>query len=358
MNKGNAMTVETSTRKQTFSGGQSSLTFTFRTLVSNPEYIKVKLVNTSTDAETDLTYSTDFTVSVNTDGIGGTVTVAPSYSTSYNYVVYRETTAKQESDYDDFNQFPADTLENDLDRNILINQEQQEELTRTLRYPLSASGASTELPAPDADAFLGWNAAGDALENKSLPDPSTLQKATNLEATTGTNDTNYMTPAKVKLQVENSGSVSIPYANLTGIPTTGTSTIINAVYPVGSIYISVVSTNPGTLLGTGTWTAFGTGRTLVGIDAGQTEFDTIEETGGAKTVTLTAAESGLPAHTHTTTLTLTGTGTGTSNVVQQGDNNTQQTPAFTSSSTGGSAASSAHSNLQPYIVVYMWKRTA
>jgi len=66
-------------------------------------------------------------------------------------------------------------------------------------------------------------------------------------------------------------------------------------FPVGSIFISVSSTNPSTFLG-GTWVAFGTGRTIVGIDAGQTEFDTVEETGGAKTHSLTSSENG--AHTH------------------------------------------------------------
>ena len=69
----------------------------------------------------------------------------------------------------------------------------------------------------------------------------------------------------------------------------------NNIFPVGSIYMAVVSTNPSSFFG-GTWTAFGTGRTVVGIDAGQTEFDTVEETGGAKTHTLTTSE--MPSHTH------------------------------------------------------------
>ena len=47
-------------------------------------------------------------------------------------------------------------------------------------------------------------------------------------------------------------------------------------WPIGSVFISVVSTSPATLLGGGTWVAFGAGRVLVGLDAGQTEFDTVE----------------------------------------------------------------------------------
>jgi hypothetical protein len=72
-------------------------------------------------------------------------------------------------------------------------------------------------------------------------------------------------------------------------------------WPVGSVFISVVSTNPNTLLGGGTWAAFGAGRVLVGIDAGQTEFDTVEENGGAKTHTLTSRMLTPMSRTHTRT---------------------------------------------------------
>ena len=54
-------------------------------------------------------------------------------------------------------------------------------------------------------------------------------------------------------------------------------------WPIGSIFISVVATNPSVLLGYGTWVAFGIGRVLVGINAADTDFDVVEETGGAKT---------------------------------------------------------------------------
>lgn len=80
--------------------------------------------------------------------------------------------------------------------------------------------------------------------------------------------------------------------------------ILLATHPVGSIYISEDSTNPGTLFG-GTWAAYGAGRVLVGRDAGDTDFDTAGETGGAKTVTSTGTVSAptftgsaLGAHSH------------------------------------------------------------
>ena len=117
-------------------------------------------------------------------------------------------------------------------------------------------------------------------------------------------------------------------------------------FPVGSIFISVVSTNPSTLLGYGTWSAFGAGRTLVGLDSGQTEFDSVEETGGSKTHTLTTAE--IPAHTHSIPFT-------SGSTANFAGGNVVDTAGGTTGSTGGGGS---HNNLQPYIVTYMWKRTA
>lgn len=121
-----------------------------------------------------------------------------------------------------------------------------------------------------------------------------------------------------------------------------------SIYPVGSIYMNATSsTNPATLIGFGTWVAFGAGRVPVGIDSSDTDFDTAEETGGAKTHTLTVDE--IPAHTHSVP------NSGSQNNSFDSGTTVGNDVTGTSGSTGGG---SAHNNLQPYIVVYMWKRTA
>ena len=162
------------------------------------------------------------------------------------------------------------------------------------------------------------------------------------------------------------GSYYTNAANLTGsLP----SAILGAIYPVGIVITLGVSTNPNTLFGFGTWSAIA-GRVIVGIDAGQTEFDTLDETGGSKTHTLT--ESELPSHTHTVTdpghshtQRVKNSGGATVDLDRATDrtgadaNVTSTTASATTGITlGNTGSGSAHNNLQPYIVKYVWQRTA
>lgn len=78
--------------------------------------------------------------------------------------------------------------------------------------------------------------------------------------------------------------------------TSSINNMLNTVYPVGSIYMSVNNTNPSTIFG-GTWVAWGAGKVPVGVNTSETEFNSVEKTGGAKTHTLTTEQ--IPSHTHT-----------------------------------------------------------
>jgi hypothetical protein len=146
--------------------------------------------------------------------------------------------------------------------------------------------------------------------------------------------------------------------NLTVTGTITNSSIISLsdVYPVGSVYINAsVATNPATLLGFGTWVSFGTGRCLMGYSPTDTDFDALEETGGSKTHRLSISE--MPSHTHFqgSKDSTAGNGGAFNEEFIEDHSNTSNGPNVESSSTGGG---SAHNNLQPYIVVKMWKRTA
>jgi hypothetical protein len=133
--------------------------------------------------------------------------------------------------------------------------------------------------------------------------------------------------------------------------------IIGLIYPVGSIYISTSSTNPGTTFGVGTWSAYAQGEVLVGKASSGT-FATAGATGGEETHTLTTTE--MPAHTHA--ITAAGKSIGPKNAPSGSGkwafsySNTTSTDGDITEASSGS--SGAHNNLQPYIVVYMWQRTA
>lgn len=199
------------------------------------------------------------------------------------------------------------------------------------------------------------------------------------------------------------GNNTFSGANTFSGPITGAG-IINLLYPVGSIYTNATNnTNPGTLFGVGTWVAFGAGRVPVGFDAGNSLFNSSEETGGSYDATLvshthnatTGNQSADHSHTFsgsTSTASLTGTfyagkPSGASGIVTRTNtiNDSGSGSQFTGSeytinashshtysgTTSGVSANHNHSvtvdasgssatnaNIQPYITVYMWKRTA
>jgi len=146
--------------------------------------------------------------------------------------------------------------------------------------------------------------------------------------------------------------------------------VVNAIYPVGSIYINATNaTNPATLLGVGTWVAFGAGRVPVGFNAGDALFDAAEKTGGSKDAIVvshshTGNTDGAGAHSHTVRAdnydNFNGLSFGGNAAFQTGvgDNLTStagnHAHSFTTNATGSSGA---NANLQPFITVYMWKRT-
>ena len=161
---------------------------------------------------------------------------------------------------------------------------------------------------------------------------------------------------------------------------------LESMWPVGSVYMNADdSTNPGTLIGFGTWTNFATGRMLVGVDESDSDFNASNKTGGAKRVSLTGAQNG--PHTHAVDPPSTGTSSNGSHnhkvpsvafkasstvgltnydtdSFTWGDrwtstdgnhSHTVNIPSFTS---GSSGSGDSHENMSPYVTVYMWKRTS
>lgn len=200
------MTVSTTNSTQVFAGGQSVLTFTFRNLVSNPNYIQVNVIALTGGSITTLVYNVGYTVSLNSSGVGGTVTISPTFGSNFNYIVYRQTAILQPSAYTDYNSFPANTLENNLDQLTMIGQEAETNQGLTLSLPLGTTGISATLPIPNAVStgtlILAWNQAGTALVNVYASSASTLASSSVSQAQAGTDNTTFMTPTMTTVAIK------------------------------------------------------------------------------------------------------------------------------------------------------------
>jgi len=217
-----------------------------------------------------------------------------------------------------------------------------------------SSGEGAKLPAPATDGefnLVWWNATD-------YPNPSDDPNKEIVRVTARTTNTLTVTRAQEGTTSTTKNAAGSTYKMALSLTKKTIDDIDEALanmYPVGSIYINATNaTNPGTLLGFGTWVAFGAGRVMVGLDSGDTDFDTAEETGGAKTHTLTEAE--MPSHDHSLanqTLYRHSFGSGSENLTSAGSYN-----VGAQNNTGSAGSGNAHNNVQPYITVYMWKRTA
>jgi microcystin-dependent protein len=152
------------------------------------------------------------------------------------------------------------------------------------------------------------------------------------------------------------------------------------IFPIGSVVITTTENNPSSIYG-GTWEQIAQGRTLVGVGTGtdaKSEIKTFaeNETGGEYSHILTSSE--IPSHTHTMTHGHSASGTNSSNVytykgsgkpslnentttdygASYGKTSVSVSVNNYSGNTGATGSGNAHNNMQPYLAVYFWKRTA
>lgn len=123
-------------------------------------------------------------------------------------------------------------------------------------------------------------------------------------------------------------------------------------YPIGSIYMSIQDTNPSVFFG-GTWERIAKGKTLVGVDENDTDFNTSSKTGGEKTHTLTIDE--MPSHSHTVRYLKQTAG---NDFQFCGGTGAWQTTGKVNSNIESTGGNQPHNNMQPYYTCYIFVRTA
>tara|TARA_R110002012_G_scaffold43378_2_gene117267 strand:+ start:8147 stop:8860 length:714 start_codon:yes stop_codon:yes gene_type:complete len=237
---------------------------------------------------------------------------------------------------------------------------------------MSNYSKTTDFAAKDA---LSTGNANKIVKGTEINDEfSAIQTAVNTKADINS-PTLTGTPAAPTASSSTNNTQVATTAYVTAAITAAVAATKTALLPVGSIYTQAgVATNPATLLGFGTWEAYGSGKAIVGVDASNTLFDTLGETGGSANISMASSTdshtltlSEIAAHSHT--IGTTGSdGLGFANSSGQIGRSFNTSTTFADYSTNSQGGGSGHThgitytgtnaNYQPYITVYMWKRTA
>jgi len=181
------MTIATTENKKNYDGDGIVTVFAFPFLFPKDTDLDVYIFDETLKTNTLQTITTDYTVTGAGLTAGGDVTMIVAPTSLEGLVIIRSIDITQGSKYEDFNRFPADTVEANLDRLTMICQQLQEQLDRSIVFDVDVTGFDNELPAPVGDTVIGYNTAGTAFENKVISVGSFSVPASGMLASDGTN---------------------------------------------------------------------------------------------------------------------------------------------------------------------------
>lgn len=164
------MTLSTTTNKQQANGDGVAVNFPFPNLFFTDSDLVVTSTVITTGVDTLQVIVTDYTVTGAGNPAGGTVIFLVAPLSTVRITIRRVVPLTQGSDYINASSFDQEVLERDLDENVMMAQQTEEEIARSIRLPASTTLATQNLPEPEANKLLGWNTAADGLENKSQTD--------------------------------------------------------------------------------------------------------------------------------------------------------------------------------------------
>lgn len=334
-----AYPITATTVKEAGNGSKTAFSFAFTVLATTELNVYKGTIATDEPGE-KLLLGVDYTVVLNAAG-GGVVTFAVAPTNAQFSLIESAVPNDSTIVMVTRGRFQDQAILNAFTRVSIQQQQQAEKIDRCVKVPVGSSTSAADLISGLQDDISEANCS---LNKAAAEAAQAAAEASAASAASSASDAQ---------TAENAAEAAQAAAEAAAASVPTMATILSTMMPVGFVVTLGVSTNPATLYGFGTWSAI-EGKVIVGIDGTQTEFDTLNETGGAKSVTLTAAQSGLPDHRHSIT---TDTDSSTS-----GGTNVESGPKTSSTAytgySGAQDASQAHTNLQPYIVKYVWERTA
>lgn len=176
------MTIQNTTRKVRSDGNGSVTAFSFPFKIFSASELEVYKVNKTTQVATLQTLTTHYTVSINTITEGGTVTFVTAPTSNEEAFIRRVLARTQLTDIPNVGSLRETQLENQFDREVMILQELEEELSRTVKLPTTSALDSIEFPEPEADKVLAWNDTEDGLENVTNPATAATEAAASAAA--------------------------------------------------------------------------------------------------------------------------------------------------------------------------------
>lgn len=163
------MTVSTATSRNSYNGNAATDTFAYTFRILDEAHVAVYVDDVLQ------TITTHYTVTgVGNSGGGDIVFTTPPATGTLNVVFIRSVPATQETDYVENDPFPAAAHEDALDKLTMLVQQTDEKHSRTPKFAVTSSTSDITFPEPSADEFIGWNTAGDDLENKTIASISAI----------------------------------------------------------------------------------------------------------------------------------------------------------------------------------------
>lgn len=159
------MTVQTTVSRADYNCNGATTAFTVPFYFIQSSHVRVLLTNIATGVSTTLVQGSDYNVSGAGNSSGGSVTTTTAYPSGYKLTILRNVPFTQLTAYPTNGPFPAASHERALDQLTMEVQQLGEAVGRSITLPAATTGVTTDLPAPVANDFLAWNAAGTGLTN-------------------------------------------------------------------------------------------------------------------------------------------------------------------------------------------------
>ena len=211
------MAINTTTRQTTAFTSGNNFAFSFK--VYEVGDVKVIQIQTSNGAETVLSITTNYTVTLNDDqdaNPGGTVTLVSSGSaqnlaTGYNIVITSKVSALQQTEITNQGGFFPEVINDVLDKAVILDQQQQSVIDKTIRFPLTQTVGGleiTENAANRANKTLVFDGSGDLSVSATVDGRDVSADGAKLD-TIETNAKDDQTAAEIRALVESANDSNV-----------------------------------------------------------------------------------------------------------------------------------------------------